>query len=60
VITTIRVVRGTNMFKAKGMVLEGISMSKMGMWWKLELGIIVVNTEGSELGKTMGGIRVGA
>ena len=45
---------------AKGMVLQGMSMSKVRVWRKLQLGIIAVSMKGAELGKMVRGIRQGA
>jgi hypothetical protein len=45
---------------AEGMVLKGMSMSEVRAWHKLKLSIVVVNTKGAELGKTVRGIGRGA
>ena len=48
-----------NTFKAKGMVLKGVSMSKVRARHEPKLGIIVISVKGVKLSKAMGSIGRG-
>ena len=50
----------TDGFAAKGTMLKGVSIGNVGAWREPQYSIVVVNTKGPELGKTMSGIGVRA
>ena len=56
-ITTIRVVRRTNMFVAKGTVLKSVSMGEMRARCKPKLSIIAISTIGAKRSKMVRGVR---
>jgi hypothetical protein len=56
-ITTIRVMGRTDMFKAEGMMLKGMSIGEVRARCELKLCIVIISTKGMEQGKMVRGIR---